>query len=356
VQTKKVTFEINKSLPVTNAIIILNFSSWFKTCLENLRKINVLQKEIAMKRVSFEGTDDLGESEFTMFENMFQTEEKLQSVFHQLQKMTSTEKESVPLETVRSQMNLAEKALTDVCPPTRSLKHVPQEVKLPQIIKQSLDRATTTTKYIDHPMNTIQSDLQSAEHTPKPEYNIVRSSLTTKRPTLLCSQHTRVRSMLPVRDESIALREFVSFTTSKKYSLQPSKLPLPKIELKEQQLPQKQSKLPSTKRSRLPLPKRSQLSLPKIKVSKQQQTKFMPLDIGTMQSFSVNSGEDFTATVKLPHTVVGPLLPLPPVGGGPFPPLGGGPFPPLLPVGGRGVRTSTNLRRKHFTLQQVLIH
>jgi hypothetical protein len=47
--TKKVTFEINKSLFITDAIIILNFSSWFKTCLENLRKINVLQKEIAME-------------------------------------------------------------------------------------------------------------------------------------------------------------------------------------------------------------------------------------------------------------------------------------------------------------------
>jgi hypothetical protein len=107
----------------------------------------------------------------------------------------------------------------------------------------------------------------------------------------------------------------------------------------------------------------------------------MPSNIGVMHSFAINLGENFKVAVTLLHTMSGPFLllppveggpflPLPPVGGGPFlplPPVGGGPFLPLPPVGGgpflplphvksRKVRTSTNLRRKHFTLQQALIH
>jgi hypothetical protein len=334
-----------------------------------LRKINGIQKDIAEKRVSFEGTDDLGESEFIMFENMFQIEEKLKSVFHQLQKMTSTAKERVSPEAIRSQRNFALlKTLTDECPPTRDPMHIHKEVILPPVIKQSLDRVTS--KDTDHPMNTSQSALQSAERTPKAEHNTVRSSPMTKRPTLLRSQHTKGRSMLPVRDESIALREFAS----KEFSSQPSKLPLPKSKIenkKHQGSPKKKSKLPLPKRSKIPLPKLSKSPLPKIKVAKQQssqqKTKFITSNIGAMHSFSLNSGQEFTATVKLPHTVVGPLShveggsfpPLPHVEGGSFPPLPhveGGSFPPLPPVGGRGVRTSTNLRRKHFALQKVLIH
>jgi hypothetical protein len=125
-------------------------------CIKNLRKINGLQKEVAMKRVAFGGTDDLGESEFIMFENMFQIEEKLQSVFHQLQRMTPTAKERVPPEVIRNERNLAQKTLTDVCKPPSDPIHVPKEVKLPPIINQSFDRVTTTTKDTDQSMNTLQ--------------------------------------------------------------------------------------------------------------------------------------------------------------------------------------------------------
>ncbi|XP_056009524.1 uncharacterized protein LOC125680191 [Ostrea edulis] len=282
-----------------NTTISYIFSSWLKTCQENLKKIDAFQKQIAKRRISFDARDGWEVKEFTLFENMFETEEKLKSVCHQFQRITSTMEDRVPLKDLRNQRMLAHKTQAKLRPQAKRTKQCPKEVKLPPI-KRCLGRLRATTKDSDRQINTVQTALQPVVHRPGAEPDVKRSSQTAARPTLLRNDHTR--SKLPVRDERLATKEFISFKLPKKnFSSQHSKLPLRNMKVaKELDSPQK-TKLPSS-------------------------------NIGAMRSGSLNSGEEFKAVTKPFHTMSNPFLPIP-------------------PIGGRGVRTSTNLRMRHFNHQ-----
>jgi hypothetical protein len=141
---------------------------------------------MTQKGTSFTGRDEWELSEFTMFENMIQTEEKLKSVRHKLQRIVSTVQDRIPVKGLLSQRERMLEA--DARPQAKDLKSLDEQ-------RPSSPRKS------GRPFNTPQTALQSvAKHK--------RRSRTTARP--VHTLHSREGgSKLPVKDERIPLRKFV---------------------------------------------------------------------------------------------------------------------------------------------------
>ncbi|XP_061187301.1 uncharacterized protein LOC133195465 [Saccostrea echinata] len=305
-------------------------SYWVKLCQENMKEKSNVQQEIVNMRISMEARDVWKLKEFTMYERLFETEEKLKDARHQFQKTASDMEDWASLEYLYWRRDTALEELGEMRQQMkRSVKHhsiqavynQDKPTKLPQIKKAFRGK---TVKETNRPISTVLSPLEPVVQSPK---NGIKGSPKATQQRLrggvqlqetIDNDMEGAHSKLPIRNPKLSTEEFLSFWSSKKIgSVQRSKLPVPNLQKSNDgDISHGTNIFGSLSKNKIPL-KKSVICSP----------------VNSISENDLNSekipGKEKLAMV---HADGNPGLPL----------------SPIPPVGNHRVGTSTHLRRRHF--------